>query len=79
MKKAAVGALMVWTAVLGAGAARADCAAEVAAARQQLAAVKDESQRRELTLLLDKARTDAKAGREQLCRDALVRAQALLH
>ncbi len=79
MRRAALGAAVAVATVLMAGAARADCAAEVEAARQHVAAVKDEAKRRELSLLLDKAAKDAKAGREQLCLDALVRAQALLH
>jgi len=63
----------------GATAARADCAGEVQAARQRLSTIGDEAQRREFTLLLDKAENDAKAGRERDCIDALVRAQALVH
>ena len=47
--------------------------------RQRLSTITDEAQRRELTLLLDKAESDAKAGRERDCIDALVRARALLH
>ena len=79
VKRALRGGLIAAAAVLAAGAAWADCTADVAAARQQYAAVKDDSQRRELSLLLDKAEADAKAGRESQCRDALVRAQALVH
>jgi len=64
--------------MLGAApAARAACADEVRAARQQVAGIKDEAHRRELALLLDKAAKDAEAGRERLCLDAMVRAQAL--
>jgi hypothetical protein len=73
------GAVAVAIAALAAGSARADCAAEVSALRQHLAAVKDQPHPQELTRLLDKAAKDAKAGREQLCLDALVRAQALVH
>ena len=79
MKRAAV--LGIWltalTAVLAAGSAWAGCVDEVAAARQQLASIKDQAQREELSRLLDKAEKDARAGREKLCLDALVRAQAL--
>jgi hypothetical protein len=64
--------------VMAARPAWADCAAEVQAMRGQLAAVPDEAHRKELALLLDKAAKDAAAGREQLCIDAMVRAQALL-
>lgn len=63
---------------LSAGAALAACVDEVGAARRQLASIKDEAQRSELAHLLDKAEKDGKAGRERLCLDALVRAQALL-
>lgn len=77
MRRAAHLALFGLTTLMAAQAASADCADEVRAARQQLAGIRDEAHRRELTLLLDKAEKDAKAGREQLCLDALVRAQAL--
>ncbi len=77
MRRAALLAVFGFTALMAAPAASADCADEVRAARQQLAGIKDEAHRRELSLLLDKAEKDAKAGREQLCLDALVRAQAL--
>lgn len=79
VKRALSGALIVATAMLAGGAARADCAADVAAARHHYAAIKDNSHRRELSLLLDKAAMDAEAGRGRECRDALVRAQALVH
>jgi len=62
---------------LAAGSAWASCVDEVAAARRQLAAVKNPAQREELSRILDKAEKDARAGREQLCLDALVRAEAL--
>ena len=79
MRRAALFILLGLTTLLAAPAARADCADEVRAARKEVAGIKDEARRRELTLLLDKAETDAKEGREQLCLDALVRAQALTH
>lgn len=59
--------------------AQADCAARVSAAEARLDAAKTVSHREELRLLFDKAAIDAKAGRQQLCRDALVRASALEH
>ena len=77
MKRAALILNIGLTALFAAGAARADCVDEVAAARQQLAAVKDEAQRQELLRILDKAEKDGRAGRERLCLDALVRAQSL--
>jgi hypothetical protein len=66
------------TVLFAAGAAKAGCIDDVAAARQQFAAVKDEAQRQELLRILDKAEKDGHAGRERLCLDALVRAQALI-
>jgi hypothetical protein len=66
------------TAVFAAGSVRAGCIDDVSAARHQLASIKDEAQRQELSRLLDKAEKDALAGRERLCLDALVRAQALI-
>jgi hypothetical protein len=77
VKRAVRGALVAAAALLAAGAAQADCAAEVAAARHHDAALADAAHHREVELLLDKAAADAKAGRERECRDALVRAQAL--
>ena len=78
MKRAGVGwAAAGLLATLAAGPARADCAAEVQAMRQRLPTIQDQRQRQEVSLLLDKAEKDAKAGREQLCLDALVRAQAI--
>jgi hypothetical protein len=79
MRRAALVGAILLTIPLAAPAARADCAAEVRAARQGLAAVKDEQHRKELALLLDKAGKDAEAGRERSCLDDLVRAQALTH
>jgi hypothetical protein len=77
MRRAALLTLTALTMLFAAAAANADCADEVRAARKEAAAVKDEAHRRELSLLFDKAEKDAKAGREQLCLDAMVRAQAL--
>lgn len=77
MRRAALVLNVGLTALLAAGSARADCVDEVTAARRQLAAIKDEARRQELSRLLDKAEKDARAGRERLCLDALVRAQAL--
>jgi hypothetical protein len=77
MRRAALFVLLGLTTLMAAPAARADCADEVRVARKQIASIKDEAHRRELSLLLDKAEKDAKAGREQLCLDAMVRAQAL--
>jgi hypothetical protein len=57
--------------------APASCGDEVRAAQSRLPQVKNVSHRRELQLLLDKAGMDAAAGRERLCLDALVRAEAL--
>lgn len=79
MRRAALAFVVSFLAASGATAARADCAGEAAAMRQRLSTITDEAQRRELTLLLDKAESDAKAGRERDCVDALVRARALLH
>jgi len=70
--------MVIGLAVFAAAPAWADCAAEVQAMRRQLAAVTDEAHRQELALLLDKATKDAAEGRERLCIDAVVRAQALL-
>jgi hypothetical protein len=78
MRYAALGLIVALSAVLACGAAaRADCADAVRLARQQLAGMKDGPQRREIALLLDKAEKEAKAARERLCRDALVRAKAV--
>jgi hypothetical protein len=66
------------TAVLAAGAARADCVDEVQAARGRLATIQNPAEHEEVSRLLDKAEKDGRAGRERLCIDALVRAQALI-
>jgi len=79
MRRAALALMVSFLAAAGATGAQADCASEVAAMRQRLSTVTDEAQRRELTLLLDKAESDARAGRERDCIDALVRARALMH
>jgi hypothetical protein len=76
MRRAALAVLMALT-ISGGAEARAGCADEVKVAQARLPQVKDESHRRELKLLLDKALNDADAGRERLCLDALVRAQSL--
>ena len=78
MKRAALVLNIGLTVLCAAGTAKAGCVDEVATARQQLAAVKDEAQRQELLRILDKAEKDGQAGRERLCLDALVRAQALI-
>jgi hypothetical protein len=78
MRRAAV-VLPILLTLFGAAKARADCAAEVRATRARVAAVTDPNEQRELTLLLDKAATEAAAGRERLCYDALNRAEAMLH
>jgi hypothetical protein len=64
--------------VLAAAAAHADCVDEVQAVRRQLASIQDAAEREEISRLLDKAEKDGRAGRERLCLDALVRAQALI-
>lgn len=79
MKRAALALIGIIVASLASAPAYADCAEEVASARQALPKIKDESHRRELTLLLDKAAKDAAAGREKLCIDDMVRAQALMN
>ncbi len=78
MKRAALVLNVGLTVLLGVRAAWADCIDEVAATRQQLASIKDEAQRQELLRILEKAEKDGRAGRERLCLDALVRAQALI-
>ena len=78
MRRAALVINVGLTAMLAAAAARADCVDEVLAARRQLATIQDEAERQEMSRLLDKAEKDGRAGRERLCLDALVRAQALI-
>ena len=78
MKRAALVLNVGLTVLFGPGIAWADCIDEVAAARQQLATIKDEAQRQELSRILEKAEKDGRAGRERLCLDDLVRPQALL-
>jgi hypothetical protein len=59
--------------------ARADCADELRALRERLAAVTDEPRRQELERLIEKAEKDAKAGRTGLCDEAVERGRALLN
>jgi hypothetical protein len=80
MRRAALALPILFLLTLsGVAAARADCASEVQKTRERAAALADPDERREVTLLLDKAATDAAAGRERLCYDALDRAEAMLH
>jgi hypothetical protein len=79
MRRAALTVLILLTAPAAAATAPPDCASEVAALRQRLPAVSNDADRREASLLLDKADDDSKAGRERDCVDAVVRAQALVH
>jgi hypothetical protein len=58
--------------------ARADCAEEVRNIRAQLAAVTDERRRSEAQLLLEKAEKEDRAGRPQLCGQAVEHARAVL-
>ncbi|MGO8915773.1 MAG: hypothetical protein ACLQJR_07690 [Stellaceae bacterium] len=58
--------------------ARADCATDIKALRQELATVRDERRRQELQKLIDKAAKDDAAGRAQLCGEAMQRARLLI-
>jgi hypothetical protein len=82
MKRAVAGCGMVLLAaalnLLLTSVARADCAEELRAMRGMLADVKDESRRQELQRLLEKAEKDERAGRDQLCDQAVQRAHLLL-
>ena len=79
MRRAALAIATTLTALAAAPYARAGCSSEVATARQQVETIQDAQHRQEATLLLDKAENDARAGRERLCIDALVRAQQVVH
>ena len=82
MKRAVAGCSVVFMAValntLLTSPARADCADELRSVRGMLADVKDESRRQELQRLIEKAEKDERAGRDQLCDEAVQRAHLLL-
>jgi len=64
-------------AFLAPGAARADCAGDLAQLKAKLPQVQDAKQREELWLILEKASVDEAHGRMRLCSEALEHARKL--
>lgn len=74
-----VGVAVVLAAMLAAaGAARAECAAGLAALQVKLPQVQDPKRREEARLLIEKATIDQQHGRTSLCEAALARAGNLM-
>jgi hypothetical protein len=73
-----VGVAAVVAAMLAAGAARAECAADLAALQAKLPQVRDAKRREEARLLIEKAAIDQQHGRTSLCEAALARAGNLM-
>jgi len=71
-------ALILAGAVMGAGAARAECAGDLAALQAKLPQVQDAKRREEARLLIEKASIDQQHGRTSLCEAALARAGTLM-
>jgi hypothetical protein len=61
-----------------AGAARADCGAEVQDLKRRLPEIGDRARREEAAKLVAKAEKDARNGRDSRCADAAARAERLL-